>query len=73
MLPDFRGRQFADTREFIDGGFGHTKKARHFLHRQDLAIRCGCLSDDRCGHRIIHSEWVIGVPDRKLETGVNVE
>ena len=67
MLPDLRGRQFADTCEFVDGGLGHTKKACHFLDRQDLAIRCVCLCHDRCGHRIIHSEWVIGVLDRKLE------
>ncbi|ALA58559.1 hypothetical protein NITMOv2_2142 [Nitrospira moscoviensis] len=40
VLPDLGGRQLAEPRQLVDGGFGDPQKAGHVHDRQNFAVRC---------------------------------
>ena len=69
VLPDFGGRQFAQTRELIHRGFRHTQKPRDVRDGENLAFRRRYTieADVGCGHNsVVHNGYGIGGRHLKL-------
>jgi hypothetical protein len=70
MLSNLRSRQFADPREFVDGGFRHPKELCDLHHGQDFPVPCRRTIQRvprYCRSIAIHDTRGIGEAVSKLE------
>lgn len=70
MLPDFGSRQLPEPCEFIDRRLRHPEKPGHIHDGENLAARRRYTIGWQyrcCRQCVIHSEWVIGTANTKLE------